>query len=66
MVKLLQNQLWVLEILMDTILYIPKPMDALNAEEIKVNPVKSPLRGWGDWANTNSNNVMKETKRPAS
>ena len=31
---------------------------------MKVSPVKSPQNGRGDWAHTNSNNVMKERRKP--
>ena len=38
-------------------------MNALNDVEIMVIPVKSPQNGHGDWAHTNSRNVMKERKK---
>ena len=39
-------------------------MNALNDPDIMVIPVKSPQNGRGDWAHTNSSNVMMEKARP--
>ena len=39
-------------------------MNLLNNVDMKVNPVKSPQNGRGDWAHTNSSKVMKESARP--
>ena len=49
---------------MTTISHVPLPMEALNAMDIKVIPVKSPQNGRGDWAHTNSSNVMTERAKP--
>ena len=39
-------------------------MNALNQVDIMAIPVKSPQKGRGDWAQTNSINVMNESKKP--
>ena len=45
-------------------LQIPNPMNALNDVDIMIIPVKSPQNERGDWAHTNSSNVMKEREKP--
>ena len=47
-----------------TNLLIPNPMNALNAKDIMVIPANNPQNGRGDWAHTNSSNVMRERKKP--
>ena len=49
---------------MATIFQVPESMEALNAMDVKVSPVKSPQNGHGDWAHTNSSNVMTERATP--
>ena len=39
-------------------------MNTLNNVDMNVIPVNSPQKGRGDWAHTNSTNVMAETAKP--